>query len=148
MRRWCQVRWSRGRLVFGGDALGENRCICRAAPAISGSRNRDRTGPIILDWLLARRWRQNGRNLCKPQGHPMQFLKQIDAATRRTGLAGVTRRVEYSPPKVLPHRCAPSSTAHLVSLTFRDYDWGREHRGTPDNALSARLQRGPCLQHL
>ena len=44
---------------------------------------------------------------------------------------------------MLPHRCAPSSTAHLVSLTFRDYDWGREHRGIPDNALAARLQRGP-----
>ena len=66
-------------------------------------------GPIILDWLLARRWRQNGRNLYKPQGHPMRFLKQIDAATRRTGLAGVTHRG-----RLLPTKSASTSLCAFV----------------------------------
>ena len=36
--------------MFGGDSLGENLCICRAALAISGSRNRGARENSLVDF--------------------------------------------------------------------------------------------------
>ena len=138
-----QARWSRGRLVFRGDALDENLCIRVGFTAIGVRMEAPFRSPVLPDWLLARRRWHKGRSLYKPQGRLRWSSCKFDAATRRTGLAGVTRRG-----RVLPTKSAATSLCAFVDgapsiLTFRDYDWGREHRGIPGNALAARLQRGP-----
>ena len=95
--------------MFGGDALRENPCIRVGFIAIGVRMEAPFRSPVLPDWLLARRRRHNGRNLCKPQGHPMRFLKQIDAETRRTGLAGLTRRR-----RVLPTKSAATSLCAFI----------------------------------
>ena len=66
-------------------------------------------GPIILDWLLARRRRHNGRYLCKPQGHSMRFYKQI-----RRGNAKNRARRRDTPGRVLPTKSASTSLCAFV----------------------------------